>query len=270
MVWAYQQSVDRSGAKFTLVTAAQYANENGVCWVGQDTLAEDMSMGVSTVRRHLDHLENDLELIERIERRRRDGTRTSDFIKLLGFSKDNRSDRAVEGESTAQIEHDNRSNRAGRNVSSYETSVVNNPLSDPNEEVSEKKKKRKVRALTLDETADAWDRISEAEPWGGYLKRMAQILAEANTTGTVAVTRCWRELGEPFSRYYREEPMSEEAWAYGFDAALRRGVANVGYARNAARNYTPEKAQSRKGENGTHQQQRTRSRKDEFRDIIKG
>jgi predicted ArsR family transcriptional regulator len=110
IVWAYEQPITNAGEKFTLVTAAQYCNDQGLCWVKQDTLAEDMSMGVSTVRRHLSALEK-AEVIDRIERRRQDGTRSSDFIKLLGFS--NRSNRADDAPTTAQIEQTNRSNRAG-------------------------------------------------------------------------------------------------------------------------------------------------------------
>lgn len=111
IVWAYEQDIPNAGIKFTLVTAAQYCNDEGICWVKQETLAQDMSMGVSTVRRHLGALENQFKLIKRIERRRKDGTRTSDLIKLVPF--DNRPNRAVDQPTTAQIEQINRSNRAG-------------------------------------------------------------------------------------------------------------------------------------------------------------
>jgi DNA-binding MarR family transcriptional regulator len=110
IVWAYQQPIANSGQKFTLVTAAQYCNDEGICWVKQETLAEDTSMGISTVRKHLAALE-EAGIIQRIERRRSDGTRSSDFIKLCAYS--NRSNRAADPLSTAQIEQTNRSNRAG-------------------------------------------------------------------------------------------------------------------------------------------------------------
>jgi DNA-binding MarR family transcriptional regulator len=86
MVWAYEQDVKNSGQKFTLVTAAQYANDQGICWAGQETLAEDMSMDRRSVLRHLQALE-DAGLIERTERRRKDGSRATDMMKLVGFVK---------------------------------------------------------------------------------------------------------------------------------------------------------------------------------------
>lgn len=130
MVWAYEQNVPHSGEKFTLVTAAQYCNDSGVCWVKQETLAEDMSMGASTVRRHLDKLEES-GLILRAERRRRDGTRSSDLIKLVGFNRSNRAD--DDEPTTAQIEQINRSNRAGNNRSKRQSET--SPVTSSNEDV---------------------------------------------------------------------------------------------------------------------------------------
>ncbi len=122
IVWAYEQDISNSGAKFTLVTAAQYCNDQGICWVSQNTLAEDMSMGVRTVRDHLTSLER-AGLIERVERRRKDGTRTSDLIKLLGFSKRQKS--PVEPPSTGEILQVKRQNSPGKKRHKEETSVNN-------------------------------------------------------------------------------------------------------------------------------------------------
>jgi DNA-binding transcriptional ArsR family regulator len=111
MVWAYQQDVPNPGQKFTLVTAAQYCNDQGICWVGQETLAEDMSMSARSVRTHLGKLEEQ-GLIVRRERRRRDGTRSSDLIELVGF---NRKISPVEDASTGNSRQDNRKEFPGNN-----------------------------------------------------------------------------------------------------------------------------------------------------------
>lgn len=123
IVWAYDQEVKNSGQKFTLVTTAQYCIDGDTASVKQETLARDMSMGLSTVRRHLDNLEKS-GVIQRKERWRQDGSRAPDWIKLVGFEESenrrrelNRSNRAPSQPSTAAIgaqsEQDNRSNQAG-------------------------------------------------------------------------------------------------------------------------------------------------------------
>lgn len=95
--WAYEQrcgKVRESGkyagsykgdptAKAVLVAVAEFANAKGECWPGQLTLADMCDMDERTVRAKLAHLEDELKLIERTERRRRDGTRTSDSLRLL-------------------------------------------------------------------------------------------------------------------------------------------------------------------------------------------
>lgn len=122
IVWAYEQDVSNSGAKFTLVTAAQYCNDQGICWVKQETLAEDMSMDRRSVMRHLDKLENDYKLIERKERRRKDGTRASDLIQLVGFRKVTKSRSASnQGDKNDAYQGDNLSQQE----TSYKETLVN-------------------------------------------------------------------------------------------------------------------------------------------------
>lgn len=81
--WAYQQAL-AGMTKFVLVTLANYADAHGYCWPSQEQLAADCGCGERTVRGALAELE-DRGLIERIGRRRRDGTRRSDVILLAGF-----------------------------------------------------------------------------------------------------------------------------------------------------------------------------------------
>lgn len=123
--------------------------------------------------------------------------------------------------------------------------------------------KGKIKGKELDEVAGKWDALIENSLFGDSLKAMAEIMAESNTTGVVAVTRAWRELGEPFLKYYEDEKLGDEAWKHGFDVALNNGVHNIRYARNTARNYNPNKKRRKNGANGPHQQ-RGRSRREEF------
>lgn len=80
--WAFEQEPRTSGAKFTLVCLASYADENGHCYPSQQTLATMMGLQERSVRGHLANLEED-GLIRREERRADSGQRTSDGIWLL-------------------------------------------------------------------------------------------------------------------------------------------------------------------------------------------
>lgn len=122
IVWAYEQDVPNSGAKFTLVTAAQYCNDQGICWVKQETLAEDMSMDRRSVMRHLEKLENDYKLIERKERRRKDGTRASDLIQLVGFRKATKS-RSASNQGDKNDAH--QGDKLSQQETSYKETLVN-------------------------------------------------------------------------------------------------------------------------------------------------
>jgi hypothetical protein len=75
--WAYKQDLDQPGAKFVLVALADSANADGYAFPGQKRLGSMTSMGERTVRRHLAFLE-ERGYIRRVERRRNDGSRTSD------------------------------------------------------------------------------------------------------------------------------------------------------------------------------------------------
>lgn len=80
--WAYEQQTGSPGRKHVLVALAEFADYEGVCRPGQQTLADMTEFDDRTVRRHLAKLEED-GFIERVERRRKDGTRTSDETRLL-------------------------------------------------------------------------------------------------------------------------------------------------------------------------------------------
>lgn len=81
--WACDQTVGSTGAKFVLVSLARFADEQGRCYPSQQTISDLTEQDERTVRRHLAALE-EKGLIKRQERRRSDGTRTSDLFFLQG------------------------------------------------------------------------------------------------------------------------------------------------------------------------------------------
>lgn len=81
VAWAYAQEINKPVKKFVLVTVADHANGVGLCFPGQKRLCRMLGAGERTVRRHLDELERE-GYIARRERRRKDGTRTSDLYQL--------------------------------------------------------------------------------------------------------------------------------------------------------------------------------------------
>ncbi len=79
--WAFSAKVESSNAKFILVALSNYADEDGYCYPSQARLARDTGQSERSVRRHLAQLEAD-EWITRSERRRKNGSRTSDAFNL--------------------------------------------------------------------------------------------------------------------------------------------------------------------------------------------
>ena len=69
--WALRQTTGAARRKLLLLALANYADENGVCWPSQATLARDTEQSVDTVQRQLDVLEQ-LRLVtrERMPKRR--------------------------------------------------------------------------------------------------------------------------------------------------------------------------------------------------------
>jgi DNA-binding MarR family transcriptional regulator len=95
----------------------------------------------------------------------------------------------------------------------------------PNGEV----KKKRVGKLSDADAERRWRSLCEADPNGEALEEMAEQLAAENSTGQVAITRVWRELGKRYSDAKSKHGLTDAAWEYGFEQALSRGVANIGY-----------------------------------------
>ena len=79
--WAFSAKVESSNAKFILVALSNFADEDGYCYPSQARLARDTGQSERSVRRHLAQLEAD-QWITRSERRRKNGSRTSDAFTL--------------------------------------------------------------------------------------------------------------------------------------------------------------------------------------------
>ena len=89
--WAMALTVGSSTAKAVLLALAYYADEEGVCWPSQETLARDTEFTSRAVRTAIGKLQ-ELGLISSEKRHRRDGSRASDMITLNVGAQPNRHD----------------------------------------------------------------------------------------------------------------------------------------------------------------------------------
>jgi hypothetical protein len=71
IAWSIRQTTGSARRKLLLLALANYADESGVCWPSQETLARDTEQSVDTVQRQLGALEK-LKLVsrERLPKRR--------------------------------------------------------------------------------------------------------------------------------------------------------------------------------------------------------
>ncbi len=85
--WAFRQKDLKSGQKLLLVVLANYADTSGIAWPSRKTLAGDCCCGLDTITANMRALES-AGLVARFERRRKSGSRTSDWIVLAPRSAD--------------------------------------------------------------------------------------------------------------------------------------------------------------------------------------
>lgn len=81
VAWAIDQKTGSAAGKVVLLCLANYADEEGKCWPKQETIAAETELSERSVREWLQKLE-DAGLISREKRRRDDGYRASDLIRL--------------------------------------------------------------------------------------------------------------------------------------------------------------------------------------------
>ena len=98
--WAKRARTGSGTLKAVLVAIADYADANGRAWPSQEQLAEDTEFSVRAVRNAIVSLV-EAGLVERVERRRRDGTRASDILVLNMGQPLNRHEVPVDGEQPA-------------------------------------------------------------------------------------------------------------------------------------------------------------------------
>lgn len=81
VAWVIEQNVGSPTAKILLFCLANYADGKGECFPSQTTISKEAELSERATRDWLKSLEN-AKFIERRQRRRCDGTRTSDLFKL--------------------------------------------------------------------------------------------------------------------------------------------------------------------------------------------
>lgn len=81
LAWAWEQRTGSAGRKAVLGALAQFADEHGVCYPSQETIARHTEQSVRTVREHMAALET-AGFITRVGRKKADGTINSDLIQL--------------------------------------------------------------------------------------------------------------------------------------------------------------------------------------------
>jgi hypothetical protein len=84
ITWALGFDVKSPTEKAVLLVLANYADGDGVCFPGQDSIAAQAACTDRTVRAVLTAFE-ERGVIARVHRQRRDGSRTSDEIRLVAF-----------------------------------------------------------------------------------------------------------------------------------------------------------------------------------------
>ena len=133
MTWAFAQEVEPN-AKLVLLALANRSNhETGACFPGQELIADECSMSVRTVRRHLKTLE-ERGLIERRVRMLPEGRgRTSDEYRLAVYQPDKSA---------------GRSRPTGQNRTTNRTNQVDQPDNGVRVTVSEPKENPKVARRT--------------------------------------------------------------------------------------------------------------------------
>lgn len=125
MTWAVKQKVGNATGKAVLLMLANYADENGSCYPGQDKLAKECECSSRTVREWLDKFET-MGLIVRQERRREDGYRTSDLIVM-------QLEKSPEAFSPENNSPENGAHLTGNSRTSHRQEIPSNLLVEPSE-----------------------------------------------------------------------------------------------------------------------------------------
>ncbi|MBK3745192.1 helix-turn-helix domain-containing protein [Paraburkholderia aspalathi] len=125
MTWAVKQKVGSATGKAILLMLANYADDEGKCFPGQDKLAAECKCSPRTVREWLDKFEK-MGIVSRSERRRGDGYRTSDLI-ILDLES------SPAGNSPENTSPENDDNLTGSSFQSHRQETPSNLLVEPSD-----------------------------------------------------------------------------------------------------------------------------------------
>lgn len=178
MTWAWKQQLPM-GPKAVLVALANHADGDGVCYPGQVRLAEMVGCNDRSVRKFVKHLEAE-GLIERTQRRRADGSRTSDAYRLIGYQPENRA--GSEREPTGNPCRTNRQTVPGlpAQISGHEPSVE--PSEEPSVETPARERAKRDQAFTP-ESVDIPEHVDRNE-WTAYCQHRREIRKRLTPTAT--------------------------------------------------------------------------------------
>lgn len=122
MSWALDQKLDDDGLKVLLIAMGDAADDNGVTIKGQVALAKKLTRSDRTIRERMRRLE-EMGLIARVQRRRPNGSRTSDYSVMAPNAASRAPMVEGDGEELPQVvvdltipAKDNRQDASGRSV----------------------------------------------------------------------------------------------------------------------------------------------------------
>lgn len=197
--WAWEKQVQLAGTKLVLLALANFADDEGVCYPGQERIADMTNMSIRSVRNQIGALEA-AGLITRTTRWRADGTRNSDCYQLMGqpadFAPSRPPNRQTEVSTTGKVRHSLPADFAGDPVRS-DPSVDPSDLVVANKLSVKPKSKKPTLSLIPDDflltEADikfARDRIPRLDP-GAIFERF-QAHHRAKGTQMLDWHAAWR------------------------------------------------------------------------------
>jgi hypothetical protein len=188
ITWALGFDVKSPTEKAILLVLANYADGDGVCFPGQDSIAAQAACTDRTVRAVLTAFEQ-RGVIARVHRQRRDGSRTSDEIRLVAFASANRKEMPEgqpEAASTRPTGNPRTSNRKSTSIQPEQISGLTTfepseePSGEPSPVLSVAPKAR--RTPTPDEVDAIWNDAPR-------LARQRSSKADVNRSLTSALRR---------------------------------------------------------------------------------
>jgi len=158
--WAYEQPADMGLAcKATLVALANYADEHGSCYPGQELLAQMTGQSTRSVRRQIAKLKDDLKLITVEVRRSPDGSKNSNrYFLALEDTMSSGEDQLASGD---QPQEDTEAHLEDT-VSGLEDTQSSEPIEEPKEEPIEQRAPARARASRL---PDNWKPNADDHRW---------------------------------------------------------------------------------------------------------